>query len=122
MKKLSDSELIIMSEIWKVNRPLYFHEILELVQEEDWAETTVRNFLQRIVDKGYLEVEKEGRKNIYIPKHREDYINKKTNGLLGKLYDNSLKNFISQLYDADSIDDQDLLDLRDYLDEKIGGS
>lgn len=120
MEKLSESELVIMTEIWKEDRPLYFDEIVDLVKEQNWAESTVRNFLQRIIRKGYLETEKDGRKNIYITKVSKDYLNRKSGKLLKKAYNNSLKNFIAELYDARSISQEDLVELKDYLDSKIG--
>lgn len=119
MQKLSESELSIMMKIWDENRPLYLEEIIELLKEHNWAESTVRNFLSRIIDKGYLRTEKDGRKNIYIPLVSQDYINKKSKGIIEKLYDNSVKKFVVELYESNSIDNDDLLELKKYLDEKI---
>lgn len=119
MQKLSESELSIMMKIWDENKPLYLDEIIELLKEYNWAESTVRNFLSRIIDKGYLKTEKDGRKNIYIPIVSQDYINKKSKGIIEKLYDNSVKKFVVELYESNSIDNDDLLELKKYLDEKI---
>lgn len=119
MQKLSESELSIMMKIWDENRPLYLEEIIELLKEYNWAESTVRNFLSRIIDKGYLRTEKDGRKNVYIPLVSQDYINKKSKGIIEKLYDNSVKKFVVELYESNSIDNDDLLELKKYLDEKI---
>lgn len=119
MQKLSESELSIMMKIWDENKPLYLEEIIELLKEHNWAESTVRNFLSRIIDKGYLRTEKDGRKNVYIPLVSQDYINKKSKGIIEKLYDNSVKKFVVELYESNSIDNDDLLELKKYLDEKI---
>ena len=119
MQKLSESELSIMMKIWDENKPLYLEEIIELLKEYNWAESTVRNFLSRIIDKGYLRTEKDGRKNVYIPLVSQDYINKKSKGIIEKLYDNSVKKFVVELYESNSIDHDDLLELKKYLDEKI---
>lgn len=119
MQKLSESELSIMMKIWDENKPLYLEEIIELLKEYNWAESTVRNFLSRIIDKGYLRTEKDGRKNLYIPLVSQDYINKKSKGIIEKLYDNSVKKFVVELYESNSIDNDDLLELKKYLDEKI---
>ena len=119
MQKLSNSELFIMMKIWEEDRPLYLEEIIELLEEYNWAESTIRNFLSRIIDKGYLKVEKDGRKNIYIPLVSQDYVNKKSKGIIEKLYDNSLKKFVVELYESNTIDYEELLELKDYLDEKI---
>lgn len=119
MQKLSDSELSIMMKIWEEDKPLYLEEIVEILKEFNWVESTIRNFLARIVDKGYLKIEKDGRKNIYIPLVSKKYINKRSKGIIEKLYENSLKNFVVELYESDSIDYGDLKELKDYLDEKI---
>lgn len=121
LPKLSESELKIMIAIWNSRGPVYLEDIIEKVKDENWAESTVRNFLVRIIDKGYLEVKKDGRKNIYKPLVTEDYINKESKGIIKKLYDNSLKKFVVELYESDSIEYGDLLELKEYLDEKING-
>lgn len=121
MQKLSDSELSIMMKIWEEDKPLYLEEIVESLKEFNWVESTIRNFLTRIIDKGYLKTEKDGRKNIYIPLVSKEYINKRGKGIIEKLYNNSLKKFVVELYESDSIDYDDLKELKDYLDEKIDG-
>ncbi len=119
LPKLSESELRIMMAIWRGNNPIYLENIIESVKDEGWAESTVRNFLARIIEKGYLETKKDGRKNIYHPLVTEDYINKESKGIIKRLYDNSLKKFVVELYESDSLEYDDLLELKKYLDEKI---
>ncbi len=119
MEKLSNSELNIMMKIWQANEPLYFEDIVELLKEYNWVESTIRNFLSRIIDKGYIKTKKDGRKNLYIPLVSQDYINKESRSLIEKLYDNSLKKFVVELYESDSLDYDDLLELKEYVDEKI---
>lgn len=118
MKKLSDSELNIMMKIWEADRPLYLDEIVELLEEYNWVESTIRNFLSRIIDKGYIKTKKDGRRNIYIPLVSQDYINKESKNIIKKLYNNSLKNFVVELYESDSVNYDDLLELKEYLNEK----
>lgn len=119
MEKLSNSELNIMMKIWQANEPLYFEDIVELLKEYNWVESTIRNFLSRIIDKGYIKTKKDCRKNLYIPLVSQDYINKESRSLIEKLYDNSLKKFVVELYESGSLDYDDLLELKEYVDEKI---
>ncbi|NLY19786.1 MAG: BlaI/MecI/CopY family transcriptional regulator [Tissierellia bacterium] len=119
LNKLSENELAIMMKIWELEQPIYFNDIVEAVSEYNWAESTVRNFLVRIIDKKYLEIEKEGRKNIYVPRVSKDYINTKSKGLIKDLYNNSIKNFIAEMYESQSIEYEDLIELKKYLDSKI---
>ncbi len=121
MQKLSDSELSIMLEIWRAEKPVYLEEILEALEEFDWAESTVRNFLTRIIDKGYLKVEKDGRKNIYIPLVSKDYINEELEEIIESFYEDSIAKLIEELYKSKSIDLGDLKDLQKYIKEEIDG-
>ena len=121
MQKLSDSELSIMLEIWRAEKPVYLEEILEALEEFDWAESTVRNFLTRIIDKGYLKVEKDGRKNIYIPLVSKDYINEELEEIIESFYEDSIAKLIEELYKSKSLDLGDLKDLQKYIKEEIDG-
>ena len=103
MQKLSDSELSIMMKIWEAENPVYLEEIVLALKEFDWAESTIRNFLTRIIDKGYLEVEKDGRKNVYIPLVSKDYINKEVKSIIENFYDNSIKKMLEELYKSELI-------------------
>lgn len=117
MKKLSDSELNIMKKFWEVESSLTLEEVQDAVKEYSWTDNTVRNFLARIVNKGYLKVDKIGRKNLYVPLVSDEYIGKKSKSLLERLYDDSLQHFVAGLYESNSLTKEDVLELRDYLDE-----
>ena len=117
MKKLSDAELNIMMKFWEKGSSMTLEEVQEAVVLYNWTDNTVRNFLTRIVNKGFLKVDKLGRKNLYVPIVSDEYIDKKGKSLLEKLYDDSLQHFVAGLYEADSLTKEDIIELRDYLDE-----
>jgi BlaI family penicillinase repressor len=121
MKKLSDSELDIMLVIWRHGAPISFDEIAQAVKEQNWTESTIRNFLARIINKGYLKIEKDGRRNLYFPLVSESYIDRKSTTLLDRLYDGSVKHFVARLYENDEISHEDILELRRYLDTLVEG-
>ncbi|HEY4544731.1 MAG TPA: BlaI/MecI/CopY family transcriptional regulator [Tissierellaceae bacterium] len=119
MNKLSNSEMYIMLQILSCDRDLYFNEIVDLLDEKNWAESTIRNFLSRIISKGYLTVIKEGKRNKYRVVVSEIEIIKKSKNIIEKIYENSIKTFIAELYDSNLLTDEDLLEIRQYIDEKI---
>ena len=119
MKKLSDNELDIMLAIWKAKKSVGSAYVAKAMEDKNWAQTTVLNFLSRLVDKGYLECEKEGRNNIYTPLVKErDYLKDKNKGFLEKFYNNSIKNMIAGFYDNEVIDDEDLKELKEFIEKK----
>jgi predicted transcriptional regulator len=116
MKNLSESELAIMIKVWDAGRPLSFEEIFDSVKEREWSEATVRTFILRIMKKGYLESEKSGRISLYSPKVSRKYLDRQSQSLLSKLYDDSVQNFIAGLYQNDALSKQDLRELKNYLE------
>ncbi|NLB19342.1 MAG: BlaI/MecI/CopY family transcriptional regulator [Clostridium sp.] len=119
MKKLSESEFEIMRKIWDTESSLTLEEVIIAVEEKKWSVHTVRNFLTRIVDKGYLRVDKVGRKNLYVPIVLEDYMNNQSKSMIKRLYDGSVQNFVAQLYETDDLSKKDLMDLKIYLDDLL---
>lgn len=119
MKKLSDNELDIMLAIWKAEKSVGSSYVAKAMEDKNWAQTTVLNFLSRLVDKGYLKCEKEGRNNIYTPLVKEkDYLKGENKGFLEKFYNNSIKNMIAGFYDNEVIDDEDLKELKEFIEKK----
>ncbi len=119
IKRIPDSELEIMMIIWEANEPVSSAYILEKLEgEKTWAHTTVLNFLARLVDRGFLEISKQGRFNYYNPIIDEkDYLQKESKTFLEKMHKNSLKSFVAALYDGDAISKEDLEELSNFVDE-----
>ena len=119
ISRLPDAELVIMQIIWQVNGDTTSaHICQELDGKRDWAVTTVLNFLARLVDRGFLSVRRNGKTNIYAPIVDEDvYLENESKSFLERLHGNSLKSFVTALYEGKAIDQQDLAELRQFIDE-----
>ena len=120
MKRLPDSELEIMMIIWDLDKPVTRFEIeAQMDQGRRLSPTTVLSFLSRLQEKGFLAVQKSGKNNVYIALiDRESYIQAESRSILKRIYRNSVRNFIAALYDGDSLSDEELKELEDYISEK----
>lgn len=120
MKKLPDSELEIMLIIWEYDRPVTRFEIeSKLDEDRNLSPTTILSFLSRLQEKGFLDVAKEGKNNIYSAIiSKESYMQTDSKNMLKKLYKNSVKNFLAALYDGNSLSEKDLQELEEYIEEK----
>lgn len=118
MKRLPDSELELMMIIWKAGESVTSAYVMQkLAGEKDWANTTVLNFLARLVERRFLQVEKQGKINIYTPLITEkEYLEKESKSFLERLHGRSLKSFVAALYDGKSIDKEDMEELRSYIE------
>lgn len=120
MKRLPDSELEIMMIIWELDRPVTRFEIEEQLDEErKLSPTTILSFLSRLQEKGFLEVQKEGKNNIYKALiDKDSYMQKESRNILKRLYHNSVQNFLAALYYGNPLSEEELKELEDYINEK----
>ena len=122
MKRLGDAELEIMLAVWNAGEAVTSVYVCEKLRpSRDWALPAVVTSLNRLVDKGFLTCEKQGRSNLYRPViQRREYMAAESRGVLDRLFGGSFKGLVAALYDGKSIQKEDLDDLRDYLDELEG--
>ena len=119
MKRLGDAELEIMLAIWGAGEPASSTYVQsQLKGRRDWPLAAVLTSLNRLVEKGFLAVEKQGRANYYRPLVSEsDYKAAEGRGLINRLYGGSFTDMAAALYDGRAISREDLAELREYLDK-----
>ncbi|XID90449.1 BlaI/MecI/CopY family transcriptional regulator [Paenibacillaceae bacterium WGS1546] len=121
VQKLSDTEMELMEAIWTCTPPVTSTELLRLFAQRgrEWKGQTISTFLSRLVDKGALSVTRHGRTNKYVPRiSPEDYKLMETQNVLDGLYQGSVKNLISALYDGDKLSDEDIAELKQWFSQK----
>lgn len=120
MKKLPDSELEIMMIIWKLKRAVTRIDIeQELEDERQLSATTILSFLTRLEEKGFLQVEKSGKTNLYTAVITEkEYVQSESKSILSKMCRNSIRNFVTALYDGDNLSHEDIEELQQFIKEK----
>ena len=122
MKRLGDAELEIMLAVWGAGGPVqsgYIHQ--QLRGSRDWALPAVITAMNRLVAKGFLSCEKRGRSNWYRAEVTEGaYKAAEGRGLIDRLYGSSFTGMVASLYDGRAIGQEDLTELREYLDKLEG--
>lgn len=118
MKRLGDAELEIMLHIWAAGEPVGSAYVQERLRgSRDWALPAVITALNRLVEKGFLACEKQGRSNRYRALISEgDYKAAEGRSVIDRLYGGSFKGMVATLCDGKAIGKEDLDDLRRYLD------
>ncbi|MCS4308571.1 putative transcriptional regulator [Rheinheimera pacifica] len=67
MIEISNAELSVMQVLWQ-RQPLSANDVVEaLGNDKDWHEKTVKTLLNRLVSKGALGFDKDGRAYLYYP-------------------------------------------------------
>ena len=122
MKKLGDAELEIMLAVWEAGEPVPSSYVQEKLRgRRDWALPSILTSLSRLVDKGFLSCQKRGKSNWYHPLVSEkDYKAAEGRGLIDRLYGGSFTGMVASLCNGRAIDEDDLAQLRRYLDTLEG--
>ena len=123
IKRLPDSELEIMMILWGANGPVTSAYVCEQLKDKrEWKVTSVLTFLARLVEKGFVSSTRQGKANIYTAVVSEQkYLESESKSFLEKLYGNSLTTFVSALYKSNTINDDDLAELQQFIDKATGG-
>lgn len=110
---IGDAELEIMKVIWKAKEPITSLEIGKAVEEKGWKKTTIATFLTRLVEKGALSAEKQGKLYYYMAEISErEYRKSQTKNLIKTLYGGSVREFAVSLFEEQSLSEQDIEELR----------
>ena len=120
IQRMSDSERTVMEVIWKLGKPLTTADLRnESKHLAAWKLSTLLTFLTRLEQKGLLDVEKNGKMNIYhFLVTKEEYIQFETNTFLANVHQGSVKSLISALCsDSTDLDAKELRKLKRWLDE-----
>jgi BlaI family transcriptional regulator, penicillinase repressor len=123
-QKLSETEMEVMQVIWESGHPVTSGELLDIFAQQkgkEWKGQTIATFLARLVEKGVLTSIKQGRANIYKPRMSpEEYRRQEAKSLLETLYEGSVKNFLTTLYDGKELTKDEITELRRWFAEKAG--
>lgn len=118
-KRLGEAELEIMQVIWDSGDPVTSNQILkELQGRRRWQLSTLMTSLARLADKGFIHCDRSTGRNLYTPIISEDgYKARAGKHFLEKLYDDSIQNMITALYNNKEIKASDIKELRNFLDK-----
>jgi predicted transcriptional regulator len=90
----------------------------EIAQPQGWTEATVKSLLNRLLKKGAVAAEKEGRRFLYRPLvSRQDYVQSESQGLLDRLFDGRLAPMVSHFSQRQALSPDDVAELRRLLEE-----
>jgi BlaI family penicillinase repressor len=117
IKKLPDTELEVMQALWACASPATRMDVEALLTTtHPMAPTTLLTLLSRLADKGFIEIQKEGRITHYIPLiTQEDYLATQSRRFLDILCGGSISTFANALCNS-GISKEDLEELRRILE------
>ncbi len=116
LPQISEAEFEVMKVVWKY-APINTNEITErLLRTTSWSAKTIQTLIKRLVTKGALTYEKQGRVFVYTPLVKEnEYINQQSNSFLNRFYGGNLGAMLSAYLENNQLSETELHHLRSIL-------
>ena len=117
IRRLPDAEQEVMQALWACVSPASRADIEEtLFETHPMAMTTLLTLLTRLSEKGFLSIEKEGRRSYYTPCiSKEDYLASQSKNFFEKLCGGNVSVFANALCDS-GLSKEELAELRSLLE------
>lgn len=117
IRRLPDAEQEVMQAIWACAAPVARTDIEEiLLPEHPMAMTTLLTMLTRLAEKGFISIEKQGRRSLYTPLiAQEDYLAAQSKTFFEKLCGRNISTFAAALCDS-GLTREEIAELRSLLE------
>lgn len=117
IRRLPDAELEVMQAVWACDSPAARTDIEEILYKtHPMAMTTLLTLLTRLSEKGFITIEKNGRRSYYTPCiSQEEYLASQSKTFVEKLCGGSISMFATALCNS-GLTKEELSELRDMLE------
>lgn len=116
--QISEAESIVMDVLWQ-RHPLAAEEVVAALGDaQQWQEATIKTLLNRLLKKGAITAEKEGRRYLYAPVlRREDWVLGESESLLDRLFGGRVAPLVAHFSEHRKLSRKDIAELRKLLEE-----
>ena len=122
-ERISDAEHAVMEVLW-ADAPLTANAVAErLTDSQSWTLPTVKTLLSRLLAKGALAAEAEGRRFLYRPLiARVDYVSHESRRLVDRLFGGRLSSLVAHLAERGALTADDISEIMLLLKAPVGHS
>jgi len=117
-ERISEAEHAVMEALWDAS-PLTASDVCDRVcAARDWSMPTVKTLLGRLVAKGAIATQPDGRRFLYSPLiARADYVGSESKRLVERLFGGRAAPLIAHLAENEALSEQDLNEIEALLRE-----
>lgn len=115
-ERISEAEQEVMEVLWRES-PLAAADIAQRVDPgRGWSDRTVKTLLSRLLAKGVLAHEEEGRRYLYRPAiAREDYVAHESGKLIDRIFGGRVSPLVAHLAQRDMLSEADIAEIEALL-------
>jgi BlaI family transcriptional regulator, penicillinase repressor len=118
-ERISEGEQAVMEVLWAADAPLTAAEVADRIPaERGWSERTVKTMLARLLAKGALAHEEDGRRYLYrAVVRRDDYAARESRRLIDRLFGGRAAPLVAHLAASEGLTAEDIAELEALLKE-----
>lgn len=118
MIEISNAELAVMQVLWQ-RQPLSANDVVAaLGDDKDWHEKTVKTLLNRLVSKGALGFDKDGRAYLYFPLIAEqDYQLEQSRSFVERIFSGRIAPLVAGFASQNKLSADDVAQLKQLIAE-----
>lgn len=115
--QISEAESAVMEALWQ-RSPMAAEEVVAaLAQSRQWQEATIKTLLNRLLKKGAVTVEKDGRRYLYTPAlERDEWLMRESKGLLDRLFGGRVAPLVAHFSEHRKLSKKDIAELRKLIE------
>lgn len=116
--RVSSAEGIVMEALWR-KQPLSAEDVVaDVAADQAWTVATVKTLLNRLLSKGAIAAEKDGRRYLYRPLlKREDYVAEESTSLIDRLFDGRVSSLVTHFSEREKLSADDIAELKRLIAE-----
>lgn len=115
---ISDAESVVMDVLWRKAPQSADEVVAALAASTDWQEPTIKTLLNRLLKKGVIAAERDGKRYLYRPLlKRVDYVHSESKTLLDRLFDGRVAPLVAHFSERRKLSKKDLEELKKLIGE-----
>lgn len=116
--QVSEAESVVMEVLWS-RSPLGADDVVAaLSTRSDWAEPTIKTLLNRLLKKGAIQAERDGRRYLYSPVlTRESWVASQSEGVLERLFGGRVAPLVAHFSERGKLSQDDIDELKRLIGE-----
>jgi predicted transcriptional regulator len=114
---ISEAESVVMTVLWQ-RSPMAAEDIMAALEDkETWHASTVKTLLSRLVKKGAVGAQRDGRRYLYSPMiERDQWLSDESAGLLDRLFQGRVAPFVAHFSHGRKLSKRDIEELKQLIE------
>lgn len=115
---ITDAESLVMQALWEAGEATAEDLIASVAAPNAWAEATVRTLINRLLTKGAISAEREGRRYRYRPTlQRGDWLSQESAGVVDRLFGGRVAPLVAHFGEQGRLSRKDIEELRKLIED-----